>query len=126
MKYAVCKVCTLRLVDICYERTPWFRLVREPLRLSMLALGRIYRIRLDEYEVRTESCRGCPRFLKTALKDKSPFFQVMNDSIISPVFDRIMESIVTEKELADAKRHARESTERRQSNRWSEGRANER
>lgn len=111
-KNAVCNTCTLQLVRLAYGRRWTFRLVREPLRMGMLFLGWYHRIDPREYVVRTESCRGCMRFRKTALKEKSATFRWLNDRV-NPQFDRIMESIVTEGELEAAKRHARESTEPR-------------
>lgn len=77
--------------------------------MGMLLLGWYHRIDPREYAVRTQSCYGCMRFRKTALKEKSAIFRWLNYRI-NPRFDRIVESIVTKAELEAAKRHAREST----------------
>jgi len=52
-KNAVCNTCTLKLVAIAYKRKPIFRLFREPLKIGMRILSWLYRIKPEEYEVRT-------------------------------------------------------------------------
>lgn len=109
-KRAVCNTCTLQLVRLAYGRRWTIRLVREPLRMGMLLLGAYHRINPRDYKVRAESCYGCMRFRKTALKEKSVAFCWLNDRV-NPRFDRIVESIVTKDELEAAKKHAWESTQ---------------
>jgi hypothetical protein len=101
-KNAACNTCTLKLAAIAYRKKPVFRLFREPLKMAMRVLSWFYRIDPDEYEVRTPSCRGCIRFYKLALKESSGMFRWFNNRI-NPFFDRILESIVTEEELKNAK-----------------------
>ncbi|MHB9027753.1 MAG: nitroreductase [Candidatus Latescibacterota bacterium] len=108
MKTAVCSTCTIHLVELCYQKTWWFRWFREPLVLGMRTLYRCYRIDPYEYEVRTERCRGCVRFLKTALKEKSTLFRVLNIAI-NPLFNRVRDSIVTEADIGEARKIAGES-----------------
>ena len=96
-KNAVCNTCTIRLVRIAYARAPWFRLVREPLRLGMRGMAWFHRINPAEYEVRTQSCYGCMRFYKVALKEKSALFRRLNDRI-NPAFDALLERIVSAEE----------------------------
>ena len=110
MKNAVCTTCTVMLVKKAYERAPWLRLIREPLRFGMTAMARLYRIDVREYLVRSEECRGCPRFLKAALKERSALFRFLNEKI-NPLFDRILESRLTAEEIAESKRHAKNRTE---------------
>jgi len=100
-KNAVCNTCTLKLVSIAYWRKPVFRLFREPLKLGMRIFSWLYRINPDEYEVRTPSCRGCIRFYKVALKEKSGLFCWLNNKV-NPLFDKVLESIVPEEELIKA------------------------
>jgi hypothetical protein len=109
-KNAVCNTCTLKLVSIAYHRALWFRLFREPLRLGMRFLSWIYRVNPSEYEVRTSHCFGCIRFYKVALKEKSGLFRQMND-LFNPVFDVLLERIVTEEEIKQAKTYARAATD---------------
>jgi len=108
-KRGVCSTCTIQLVRLAYRRAPWFRIVREPLRLGMVLMGKWHRIDPDEYEVYTAGCRGCIRFTKIALKEESASFRWLNDRA-NPVFDRILESIVTKEEVSEAKRYAVKST----------------
>ena len=108
-KNALCNTCTLKLVSIAYRRAPWFRLFREPLKLGMRFLSWIYRVNPAEYEVRTPACFGCIRFYKVALKEKSVLFRRLHD-LSNPLFDALMERIVTEEEIKQAKTYARAAT----------------
>lgn len=101
-KEAKCSTCTVKLVEYAYKRKPLFRLLREPLRLGMKLFAWICRIRTDEYIVRKESCKNCMRFYKVVLKEKSRLFARLNAKI-NPIFDRIIEGIVTKEELAECK-----------------------
>lgn len=105
-KSAVCNTCTLKLVTIAYRHAPWFRLFREPLKLGMRFLSWTYRVNPSEYDVRTPACYGCIRFYKVALKEKSGLFRQMND-LFNPLFDALLERIVTEEEINQAKTYAR-------------------
>ena len=108
-KYVVCNNCTILLVKLCYQRVWWFRLMREPLLLGMRLLSWRHGINPRDYRVRTESCHGCIRFMKESLKEKSPTARWLNDRI-NPVFNRIRDSIVTQDEVGESKRFAREAT----------------
>ena len=108
-KYVVCNNCTILLVKLCYQRVWWFRLMREPLLLGMRLLSWRHGINPRDYRVRTESCYGCIRFMKESLKEKSPTARWLNDRI-NPVFNRIRDSIVTQDEIGESKRFAREAT----------------
>jgi hypothetical protein len=105
-KNAVCSTCTIQLVRAAYRRAPWFRLLREPLRLGMRLLAWLHRIDPDEYEVRTPACRGCLRFYKVALKERSGLFRWLNQRA-NPLFDALLERITTPEELQQAKGYAR-------------------
>ena len=76
----------------------------------MLFLSWVYRIRPEEYEVRTKSCHGCLRFNKTALKEKSGLFRLFNEKL-NPVFDAFLERIITEEEMRQAKEYAQAATD---------------
>lgn len=108
-RHGRCNTCTVQLVRIAYQRAPWFRLVREPLKWGMISMGWLCRVDPRVYLVPTEGCIGCLRFVKTELKERSPLFRWLNTRI-NPVFDRIMESIVTREEVAEAKRYAADAT----------------
>lgn len=104
-KYAVCNHCTYKLVAIAYERAPWFRLFREPLKLGMRYLVFFHRINAKEYEVRTPSCYRCIRFYKTALFKKSASFRWLHDRF-NPIFNKLISGIVTDEERNQAKQYA--------------------
>jgi len=107
--YAVCNTCTIMLVKTCYERVWWFRIIREPLRFGMVIMGKFYSVNHNDYLVKSNECRGCVRFIKTGLKEKSSLFRFLN-GIVNPLFDRIMETIVSREEVLEAKKHAKEAT----------------
>jgi hypothetical protein len=105
-KKAICNICTIRLVEMAYQRAPWFRMVREPLKMGMRLMAFAHRIDPDEYEVRTPSCYGCMRFYKVALKEKSGLFRRLN-GLVNPHFDALIESILTQEEVQLAQAYAR-------------------
>jgi len=109
-KNAVCNTCTIKLVAIAYRRAPWFRVVREPLRFGMRLWAWVYRIDPSEYDVRTPACYGCIRFYKSALKERSHIFRFLNDRI-NPLFDALMNRIVTTEEIQQAKVYARQASD---------------
>ncbi len=106
---AVCNTCTLKLVTIAYQRRPLFRWLREPLKAGMRFLCWVHRIDPEEFVVRTNSCYGCIRFYKTSLKEKSTLFRFLHNRV-NPLFDILLERIVTEEEIQEAKTFARAAT----------------
>ena len=108
-KRAVCNTCTKHLVEIAYRRTWWFRPFREPMVIGMKLMSLYHRIDPTEFDVRNKECYGCIRFMKTALKEKSPTFLWLNDRI-NPLFNRVRNSVVTEVEIEEARRFAAEAT----------------
>ena len=123
-KNAVCGNCTLKLVNIAYRRAKWFRLVREPLKLGMRLLSRIHRVDINEYDVRTPECYNCIRFYKFALKEKSALFRWLHQGF-NPIFDRLIERIVTAEEKQKAREYAdslsREELDKNQIREWMQG-----
>lgn len=105
-KNAVCNNCTLKLVTIAYKRAPWFRLLREPLKLGMRFLARLHHVNTEEYAVRTIACYHCIRFYKVALKEKSVTFRWLH-KWVNPLFDHFLEKVVTQDELAHTKIYAK-------------------
>ncbi len=102
-----CNSCTRHLVDLCYKRSLAFRLFRTPLIAGMRTMSWWHGINLKDYPVKTERCRNCVRFMKNALKQKSPTFALLNERI-NPYFNRYRDSIVTKDEKAHAKSLAAE------------------
>lgn len=72
----------------------------------MLILSRLHGIDARAYTVRTEECRGCVRFHKAVLKERSPLFRALN-RLVNPVFDALLGNIVGPKAVLEAKEHAR-------------------
>ena len=107
---AVCNTCTLKLAMIAYRRAPWFRLLREPLKLGMRLLARIHHVNAGEYIVRTPACYNCIRFYKVALKDRSATFRWLH-RWLNPAFDYVLEKIVTRQELSQSKSYAQEASQ---------------
>lgn len=105
-KEAICNTCTRRLVTIAYQRSSWFRLLREPLKFVMRFWAKLYHINTTDYEVRSPGCYDCMRFYKTALKNNSTLFRLLN-RMVNPLFDVILERIVSKEEIDEAKTHAR-------------------
>jgi len=109
-KNATCGNCTLKLVTIAYQRAPWFRILREPLKLGMRTLSAIHHVDTSEYSVRTPACYNCIRFYKVALKEKSATFRFLH-KWINPLFDRVIETIVTEEERKETREYAQLATQ---------------
>jgi hypothetical protein len=107
LSHVVCKNCAARLAKWCYERYWWFRLVREPLLLGMRILARWHGIDARTHKVRNDECHGCVRFMKAELEAKSPVFRFFNKCIGKKV-SKLRNSMLTQEELDEAKRYARE------------------
>lgn len=105
----LCNTCTLRLVNLCYQRAWWFRLIREPLLLGMRIMAWWHEIDPKNYTVRTPDCYGCIRFMKNVLKEKSFTFRLLN-TCVDPIFNAIRNSLLTEQEIEEARSYAREAT----------------
>ena len=109
-KRPLCGNCTLFLVRAAYRRAPLFRLVREPLKAGMIMMSWLHRVDPKAIDVPTESCKGCIRFLKRGLMERSALFRWLH-AWTNLRFDRILESIVTTDETAYASLYAAEATQ---------------
>jgi hypothetical protein len=108
---AVCKLCTIRLEQLCYRRAWWFRAFRETLATGVRLFALVHRIRPAEYRTRSPLCHNCLRFRKNALKIKSPTFRWL-DSYLNPFFNRVRDSLLTAEELEHARRLAKLAEDR--------------
>jgi hypothetical protein len=106
---SVCNICTFRLVNLCYQRAWWFRMIREPLLLGMRIMAWWHEIDPRRYRVRNPDCYGCIRFMKNALKEKSFAFRLLNRGV-DPVFNSVRNSLLTHQEIEEARSYAREAT----------------
>lgn len=104
----VCKNCALLLARIVYQRHWWFPLVREPLVMGMRILAIRHRIDARLHQVRDPACSGCIRFMKAELEERSPTFRFINDRI-GEHFSRLRNGRLTQEELDEAKRFAKEA-----------------
>lgn len=104
----ICKNCALLLARIVYRRHWWFPLVREPLLLGMRLLALRHRIDAGRHGVRNPECKGCIRFMKAELEEKSPTFRFLNDQV-GRKFSALRDARLTRAELDEAKRYAREA-----------------
>jgi hypothetical protein len=104
-------MCTIRLERLCYKRAWWFRAFRETFAMGIRLFAFAYRIRASDFAVATPACRGCIRFRKNALKQRSGSFRAL-DRVLNPVFNRVRDSLLTPAELANARKHAARLGER--------------
>ena len=103
---SACKICTIRLEELCYRRAWWFRALREVFAAGIRLFAIALRIRTDKAKPRSKACRRCLRFRKNALKLRSPFFNWL-DGYLNPLFNRVRDSLLTPEELERARALAR-------------------
>ncbi len=104
----ICKNCALMLAQIVYQRHRWFPLVREPLILGMRMLAHFHRIDARRHVVRNPECKGCIRFMKAELEEKSATFRFLNN-LLGEHFSNLRNARLTQAEQEAAKRFAREA-----------------
>jgi len=88
-KKVTCSGCTRRQVYLAYQRSPWFRLIRGPLKFGMLTLVRFHDFDFDDYNVPSPGCYHCVRYAKNVLKERSRLFCLLN-FFVKPAFGVIM------------------------------------
>ncbi len=104
--FTACKICTIRLEELCYQRARWFRAFRETLATGIRLFAVALMIRTDGGKARSKKCHGCLRFRKNALKQRSPLFNWL-DGYLNPIFNRVRNSLLTPQELEQARALAR-------------------
>ena len=104
---AVCKMCTIRLERLCYERAWWFRGFRGLLATGVRVWSLWHPVNPSLYQSRSKECHGCFRFKKNVLKEESRFFARL-DSVFNPLFNRARDALLTPEEVETAKKHAKE------------------
>lgn len=97
-----CRICTIRLEQICYQRAWWFRAFREILATGIWLFALAYRIPADHRLARSPMCFKCLRFRKNALQARSPLFTWL-DGYLNPVFNRARDALLTPEELERAR-----------------------
>lgn len=106
----VCKMCALYLMDKCYKKHWWFHLVRDPLVWGMKYLAWCNGIDARKHGVRKTRCKGCIRFMKEELMQKSPTFNFLN-KYIGPRFQNIRNPMLNEEDVTEGKKLAKEAME---------------
>jgi len=97
-----CKICTIRLEQLCYRRAWWFRVFRECLAIGIRLFSIAYGISPSQYTPRSKMCHNCLRFRKNILKERSRLFCWL-DAYLNPVFNHARNSLLTPQELEDAR-----------------------
>ncbi len=103
---SACKICTIRLEELCYARAWWFRAFREVLATGIRLFAIALWIGTGNAKPRSKACRRCLRFRKNALKLRSPLFNWL-DGYLNPLFNRMRDSLLTPEELDKARALAR-------------------
>ena len=103
---AVCKLCTIRLELLCYQRARWFRAFRAVLAGAVRVWSLFHPVAPDLYLSRSKECHACIRFRKNVLKEESRIFRWL-DGYINPLFNRARDSLLTPQEMNAAREHAK-------------------
>jgi iron complex outermembrane receptor protein len=103
---AVCKLCTIRLERLCYQRARWFRAFRAVLAGAVRVWSLFHPVAPDLYLCRSKECHACIRFRKNVLKEESRIFRWL-DGYINPLFNRARDSLLTPQEMNAAREHAK-------------------
>ena len=105
IKLTKCNTCTIELIEIAYRRAPWFKIIREPLVMSLKFIAFLKGYNIKDIQPPSIECAQCPRFIKNILKGSSPLFNSIHN-VLNPLFDRIIMKIVLEDEIIEAKKRA--------------------
>jgi hypothetical protein len=100
-------MCTFKCAMIAYRRSPWFRLIREPMLAGMRFFAIIHQIEpeVKNFPFPTSACNRCIRFYKTVLFKKSATFRWLHGKV-NPVFNYFMDRMVTQEERKLARSYA--------------------
>jgi len=105
---ASCKLCTINLEKLCYQRAWWFRIFRSVLAAPVHVWSWWHPVDPKLYLPRSRACHGCLRFRKNVLKEESRLFHWL-DSYMNPFFNYVRDSLLTEAERDEARRAAQEA-----------------
>lgn len=108
---AVCKMCTIQLERLCYQRSLWFRLFRNALAAAVRIWSLGHPVDPSLYRTRSQECHGCIRFRKNVLKEKSSLFRCL-DGYVNPLFNRARDCLLTPEEMERARAHAAKAVTR--------------
>lgn len=105
-----CRLCTRHIVGVCRGKSLPFTLTEALLAACVRTAALLLGIRMDEAVAHTPRCRGCMRFTRNALRQKSPVFARL-DRLVNSFFTMYCERLCPEKELTMAKSMAAEFME---------------
>lgn len=97
----VCKACGLYLIQRCYSRHWWFRLIREPLVACMRSLAWWNGLTAWKQASHRRECQGCVRYLKEDLQASSPTFRFFN-RLIGSRFRTMRDSMLSSEDMKKA------------------------
>jgi hypothetical protein len=106
-----CKLCTIGLEKLCYQRAWWFRLFRETLATGVRVFAHFHAIEPEGYKTRSTMCHQCLRFQKNELKERSRLFRWL-DGYVNPFFNRVRDSLLTPEEMEKMREMARRAADR--------------
>jgi uncharacterized protein (DUF1786 family) len=106
-----CKMCTIRLETLCYQRAWWFRAFRETLASGVRLFAFLYRVQPQGHKTRSAMCDRCFRFQKNEIKARSGLFRWL-DGYVNPLFNRVRDSLLTPEEMARMRELARRAADR--------------
>ncbi|KAA6344548.1 hypothetical protein EZS27_007818 [termite gut metagenome] len=101
----LCRGCAELLAQKCYQKHWYFHLVRDPLVWGMQFLAWCNGIDAKKQVVRKTYCKGCIRFMKTGLEEKSATFKFLN-RFIGPWFGDFRNGMLTEEDKKEARQRA--------------------
>ncbi len=107
---ASCRICTVKLMTLCYPRAWWFRPLRELLATGIRVFALFYPLPEEAYAARSPLCRGCLRFRKNAVRQRSALFRWL-DAGLNPRFNKLRDSLLTPHELDHAREFARRAAD---------------
>ena len=103
---ASCRICTIKLLELCYQRAWWFRPFREVFATGIRLFALFYPVPPEADAARSPLCQGCLRLRKNAVRQGSPLFRWL-DARLNPLFNRVRDSLLTPQELDHAREFAR-------------------
>ena len=107
---ASCKLCTISLEQLCYQRAWYFRGFRNTLAAVVHIWSWWHPVDPALYQPRAKVCHGCLRFRKNVLKEESRLFRWL-DGYVNPVFNHVRDSLLSAEERETARRYAQSAAQ---------------
>lgn len=110
VELAACRVCAIKLVELCYPRAWWFRPFREVFATAIRLFALFHPVPPEAYALRSPLCRGCIRFRKNAARQGSPLFRWF-DARLNPLFNHVRARLLTPQEIDHAREFAHRASD---------------